>query len=123
MKKVGQKAFLLNSFMHQKWNLQLVLSIHLIKTFNFKAVTYNCRGLLSSIHDVKALCKKYNIIYLQETWFAKQNLSYMTTISSTHYAFGIFSINYESGLLVGRPRGGTAILCHKSLQFIIMTPP
>ena len=59
MKKVDQKAFLLNAFMR---NLQLVLSIHLIKTFSLKAVTYNCRGLLSSVHDVKALCKKYNII-------------------------------------------------------------
>ena len=89
-----------------------MLSIHLIKTFNLKAVTYNCRELLSSVHDVKALCKKYNI-FLQETWLAKQNLSYLTTTSSTHYAFGISSIN-ESGLLVGRPHVGTAILWNKS---------
>ena len=63
MKKVGLKAFLLNAFMLQKWNLQLVLSIHLIKTVSLKAVTYeyNCRGLLSSVHDVKALCKKLAI--------------------------------------------------------------
>ena len=65
---------------------------------------------------MKALCKKYNIIFLQETWLAKQKLSYLTTISSTHYAFGISAINYESGLLVGRPLGGTAILWDKSLH-------
>ena len=71
MKKVGLKSFLSNTFMLQKWNLQLVLSIHLIKTFNLKAVIG--RGLLSSVHDVKALCKTYKIKFLQETWLAKQN--------------------------------------------------
>ena len=80
MKKVGLKTFLLNAFMLQKWNLQQVLSIHLIKTFNLKTVTY-----ISAVHDVKALCKKCNIIFLQETGLAKQNLSYLTIISSTNY--------------------------------------
>ena len=93
-----------------------MLSIYLSKTFNLKAVTYNCRGLLSSLHVIKALCKKYYIIFSQETWLAKQNLSYLTTISSTHYAFGISSIKYESGLLVGRFHEGTAILWDKSLH-------
>ena len=59
--------------------------------------------------------KKIILITILKIWLAKRNLSYLTTISSTHYAFGISSINYESGLLVGRPHG-VAILWDKSLH-------
>ena len=86
-----------------------------LKSCSIKVVSYNCRGLLSSMRDVQMLCKQYHIIVLQETWVAKQNLSFLSTVSETHHAFGISSVDYETGLFVGRPYGGTAILWDRSL--------
>ena len=73
-------------------------------------MSYNCRGLVSSLRDVQDLCKKFHIIALQETWLPKQSLSYLSSICSSHHAFGISSVDFESGLIAGRPFGGTAIL-------------
>ena len=74
-------------------------------------VSYNCRGLVSSLRDVQDLCKKFHIIALQETWLPKQSLSYLSSICTSHHAFGISSVDFESG----KPFGGTAILWDKSL--------
>ena len=81
-----------------------------LKFCSIKVVSYNCRRLISSMHDVQMLCEQYHIIVLQETWIAKQNLSILSNVSKTHNAFGISSVDYETGLFVGRPYGGTAIL-------------
>ena len=86
-----------------------------LKFCSIKVFFYNCRGLVSSMRDVQMLCKQYHIIVLQETWVAKQNLSILSTVSKTHHAFGISSVDYETGLFVGRPYGGTAILWDRSL--------
>jgi len=39
----------------------------------------------------------------------------LSTISASHHAYGISTFDSESGLLVGRPYGGLAILWDKSL--------
>ena len=69
-----------------------------------------------SLQEVQKLCEDYHIILLQETWLAKQNLCSLSTISENHYACGIAVVDYESGLQIGRPHGGTAILWDKSLD-------
>ena len=33
-----------------------------------RAITYNCQGLKSSIHDIQALCSTYDLIFIQESW-------------------------------------------------------
>ena len=86
-----------------------------LKSCSIKVVSYNCRVLLSSMRDVQMLCKQYHIIVLQETWVAKQNLSILSTVSKTHHAFDISSVDYETGLFVSKSYGGTAILWDRSL--------
>ena len=83
-------------------------------------VSYNCRGLASSLKDVKELCEKYQIVFLQETWLVKQNLHTLNHISDNHLASGTFKIDYEEGLIKGRPSGGTAILRHKDLLLLLL---
>ena len=57
-----------------------------------------------------------DIIFLQETWLAKQNLDFLNSINNQHYSCGISSFSYETKLHSGRPYGGTAILWNKQLQ-------
>ena len=79
-------------------------------------VSFNCRGLSSSLEEIKTLCKTFDIILLQETWLAKQNLDFLNSINNQHYSYGISSFSYETKLHSGRPYGGTAILWNKQLQ-------
>ena len=40
------------------------------KIEELSVVTYNCRGLSASLHDIEQLCAMYHTIFLQETWLA-----------------------------------------------------
>ena len=40
-----------------------------------KVVSFNCKGL-STLEEIKTSCKTFDIILLQETWLAKQNLDF-----------------------------------------------
>jgi len=41
---------------------------------NLILATYNCQGFKSSMPDVQKLLNDYQLIFLQETWLAKQQL-------------------------------------------------
>ena len=58
----------------------------------------------------------YHIIFLQETWLAKQTLDKQTDISDNHFACGTAKVDYTKGITSGRPYGGTAILWNKKLN-------
>ena len=60
--------------------------------------------------------QKIDVIFLQETWLAKQYLNVLNKISEDHLSFGILSLNYRIGFKAGRPFGGTAILWKRSLK-------
>ena len=75
-----------------------------------KVVSFNCRSLSSSLKENKTLCKTFYIIFLQETWLAKQNFDFLNSFNNQHYSYGISSFSYETKLHSGRPYGGTAIL-------------
>jgi len=54
-----------------------------------------------------------NIIFLQETWVAKQTLDKLINISDNHFAYGTAEVDYTKSITAGIPYGGTAILWHK----------
>ena len=81
-----------------------------------KVVSFNCRGLNSLQKEIKTLCKTFDIILLQETWLAKQNLDFLNSINNQHYSYGISSFSYETKMHSGKPYRGTAILWNKQLQ-------
>jgi len=83
---------------------------------NLSLVTYNCRGFKSSMPDVQKLLNGYQIIFLQETWLAKQQLDNLSCLGVSHFAFGRADYDFNDGLVHGRGHGGTAIYWSKNLK-------
>ena len=87
-----------------------------INNIELKVVSFNFRGLSSSLEKIKTLCKTIDIILLQETWLAKQNLDFLNSINNQRYFYYISSFSYETKLDLGRPYGGNAIFWNMQLQ-------
>ena len=83
---------------------------------NLSLATYNCRGFKSSMPDVQKLLNEYQIIFLQETWLAKEQLDNLSCLSVSHFAFGREDYNFNDDLGHGRGHGGTAIYWSKNLK-------
>jgi len=49
----------------------------------------------------------YQIIFLQETWLAKQQLDNLSCLGVSHFAFERADYDFNDGLVLGH--GGTAI--------------
>ena len=45
------------------------------------AISYSCRGINLSTHDIQELCKTNQIVFLQQTWLSKQQLNKLSTTS------------------------------------------
>ena len=84
-----------------------------------KIACFNCKGLRSSLHDVKSLCETHDLVFLQETWLMPHNMSILHSIHDSFYGDGVSAVNTENGILVGRPYEGVAILWHKSLNICV----
>ena len=81
-----------------------------------KVVTFNSRGLNSSIADIHALGKSHEFILPQEIWLAKQDLHLLNNISNSHILYGYSPVNLEDVIHKGRLYGGTAFLWNKTLN-------
>jgi exonuclease III len=69
----------------------------------------------SSIEEIRQLCSDNDIVFLQETWLASDELSLLSNIHIDFYSKGTSAIDVTSGTLTGRPHGGVAILWRKTL--------
>jgi len=78
--------------------------------------TYNCRGFKSSMPDVQKLLNDYQIIFLQETWLAKQQRDNLSCLGVSHFAFGRADYDFNDGLVDSRGHDGTAIYWSKNLK-------
>ena len=87
---------------------------------NFNLVSYNCRDLpkdnkkLDLRPDIQHLFKDNEIIYLQETWFAKQDLKYINNLNKPFQ--GISTTDYSDGIIHGHPPGGVIIMWDVKLE-------
>ena len=77
-------------------------------------VSYNCRSIKSTAPNVNKLCDSHDICLLQEHWLLNEDLDYLSSIHKDFHAYGVSAVDTGSGLLSGRPYGGTAILWRKS---------
>ena len=77
--------------------------------------SFNCKNLKSSIEEIRSLCNVNDIVLLQETWLTTTDLPILNQIHKDFHAKGISAMDLSAGLLTGRPHGGLAILCRKSL--------
>ena len=82
---------------------------------DFLIVSFNCRDLSSSLLEIQELCKSHDVILLQETWLAKQQLHSLSSIHDDFLFVGTSCMDLEDGVMTGRPHGGIAVLWRKSL--------
>ena len=82
-----------------------------------KFLTFNCRSLRKNNHIVYNLCKKYDIIALQETFLPKQESDLLGAVHPSFQYVASSPVDLGKGLLRGRPRGGLAFLI-QSLVYI-----
>ena len=76
--------------------------------------TYNCQGWRSGSEYVSALLNSLDFCLIQEHWLLSEHLGALD-ISDEFISIGVSGMD-SSNLLVGRPYGGCAILCRKSLS-------
>ena len=86
---------------------------------NLKVATYNCRGMpkcserLKFRFDILARFQNNDIILIQETWLALQELDLLNCLHPDMYGFGVSVVDYSQGVARGPPYGGLAILYKK----------
>ena len=85
-------------------------------TESIRILSYNCRSIKNSVDAVKQLCNKHDIVLLQEHWLLPNDLTYLSSIHTDFIACGSSAVDVDSGILVGRPYGATAILFRRSLS-------
>ena len=70
---------------------------------------------------LQILCKSYDIIFIQEHWLQESELQKIDLINCNYNCFSLSSMNQKvaSGILVGRPFGGVAVLWRKELSRLI----
>jgi exonuclease III len=83
-------------------------------------VSFNCRGIKSSLGEVQLLCDTYDIVMLQETWLCNNEAMFLNTISNDFYANGVYAMDASEGILSGRPHGGLAVLWKKSIASLFL---
>ena len=81
-----------------------------------KVCSFNCNSLKNSITEVRELCDKNDVIFLQETWLSNFELFMLNNIHNNFLGLGVSAFDSSSALLSGRPFGGVAILWKRSLQ-------
>ena len=85
---------------------------------NIKICSYNMHGFNNGVSIEKSLCKTHDIILLQEHWLLTSNLYKIDQIDNNFQCYSISAMDHKvsSGILVGRPFGGVAILWNKKLS-------
>ena len=84
--------------------------------------SYNCRGLPKNnnrLHirpDILKLFECSDVVCLQETWLAKQELDLANNLHTEFLAASVAKVDFSEGLLIGRPHGGVSIFYKRSLS-------
>ena len=86
-----------------------------MQDLSFIVSPYNCKNIKSSMDEVRELCARCDIVFLQETWLSEAELPLLSQISPDFYCKGLSAMDTRNGVLIGRPFGGIAILWRKTL--------
>ena len=87
-----------------------------ILTFALKMASFNCENLQTSHDEVNSLCEENDIVCLQKSWLAKNELNLLSNINIDFLGNGILSIDDENRINTSRPFGGTGIMWRKHLN-------
>ena len=84
-----------------------------------KLACYNSRGLPKSQNDtflrpdLISVFSNHDIVCLQETWYAKQELHLANTLFPDFTATGVAKTDFSQGLIRGRASGGAIVFYRK----------
>ena len=70
----------------------------------------------SSILDIIDRCDTYDLIFLQEIWLFKYDLSILCNLQPLFEGFRWCAIDKSNGIIQGRPYGGLGILIRKTIR-------
>lgn len=86
-------------------------------------VTFNCRSIRKNVHVVYNLCKKYDMIALQETFLPQQESHMLGSVHPSFHYIASSPVDLGNCLLRGRPRGGLAFLVHENIASKVKNVP
>ena len=69
----------------------------------------------SSVPEIRQLCDTSDVVFLQETWLASDELHLLASLDDRFYGQGVSAMDAGNKLLRGRPHGGLGILWRKTL--------
>jgi len=77
-----------------------------------KLCSYNMHGYNNGVPMTKSLCDQHDIVLLQEHWLPSSDLGKLDLIHPDFRSFSVSAMDCKTstGILIGRPFGGTAIL-------------
>ena len=80
--------------------------------------TYNMHGFDNGLPALQDLCKKVDIIAVEEHWLASYNMDKLLNLNADFQILGWTAMNdkINSGFLTGRPYGGLGLLARKNLN-------
>ena len=92
--------------------MDLILLVLLLE-MALNIVSFNCREY--RMCDINNLIDETSpdILCLQETWLAKQELSNLSCTNTSYHGSGTYKIDYCNGIQSGRNSGGVAFLWKK----------
>ncbi|XP_063374960.1 uncharacterized protein LOC134662618 [Cydia amplana] len=80
----------------------------------YRFCTFNCKSVKRSVDCIKDLCRRSDIIALQETWLCWDEIPYLNTIDENFCSTGTSAVDTSAGMLRGRPYGGVGLLWRRS---------
>ena len=92
----------------------------IISSYNVRGLPKHCNGLHLR-PDIMSLFDKSDIVCVQETWYAYQDLDILHNLHTEYRGTGVSTTDYNDGLVQGHPPGGVAIFWRKRLDNIIST--
>src|ERR1700743_1948336 len=86
-----------------------------------KICSYNMHGFNNGRPLLESLCDTHDIILLQEHWLSSNDLYKLDSVNDKFNCHGVSAMDEKlsSGILVGRPFGGVAILWKNELSNFI----
>lgn len=79
-----------------------------------RMTSFNCKNIKKAMECVRGLCKKADIIALQETWLLPHDIPLLGDIDEQFSATGVSAVDTGGELLRGRPYGGVALLWRRA---------
>jgi exonuclease III len=85
--------------------------------------SFNCKNVKRSIQCIRDLCRRSDIVAIQESWLMPDDVTFLNTIDDNFCSTGTSAVDTTTGMLRGRPYGGVGLLWRRSIfQSVVVLP-